>query len=80
MEGEHDTSPEDELPRLVKGTYNHPPTAAEALTKLTRTWRMTKTDALNRALLLAATMQEIAPGEHLKLERPDGTKVEIYFI
>ncbi|MGW4466053.1 hypothetical protein [Micromonospora sp. NPDC004704] len=74
--------PEQDVQRVVltKGTYNHPPAAVEALTELTGAWRMTRTDALNRALQLAAVMCRIAPGGQLTIARSDGTTVEVYLV
>lgn len=67
-------------PKLTKVTYNLTADAIEARDVLTVGWRMTQTDAVNRALRVAARVRELAPEGHLRVIRPDGTRADIYFV
>jgi hypothetical protein len=67
-------------PRLLKVTVNLTPAAADALTRLAAGQRMTRTDALNRALRVAYLMHDLAPDGHFRIVRPDGAPVDIYLV
>lgn len=65
---------------LVKRTYNHTPAALAALDELTSTWRVSRTDAVNHALRIAAVVLRLAPDGRLVVNRPDGTTAEVYLV
>ncbi|MFK3980338.1 hypothetical protein ACI2K4_08150 [Micromonospora sp. NPDC050397] len=65
---------------LVKATYNHPPAAVAALDELASAWRVSRTDALNHAVRIAAVVLRLAPDGHLVVTRPDGSTVEVFLV
>ncbi|WP_329105696.1 hypothetical protein OG792_33340 [Micromonospora sp. NBC_01699] len=65
---------------LVKRTYNHTPAALAAVDELASNWRVSRTDAVNHGLRIAAVMLRLAPDGHLVVIRPDGTTAEVYLV
>lgn len=76
--GESSTQP-DRI-GLVKVTVNLTPTANEALIELATEQRMSRTDAINRALLVATMLHNVAPGRRFSITPAGGTPVEIYLV
>ncbi|WP_326562052.1 hypothetical protein [Micromonospora sp. NBC_01796] len=68
------------MTELVKVTVNLTPDANDALTALTADRRTTKTDALCRALRVAAALHGLAPGGRFTIVPPDGDPVEIWLV
>lgn len=66
--------------RLVKVTVNLNPAAADALDRLAAGQRLSRTDALNRALRVAYLMHDLAPDGHFRIVGPDGARVDIYLV
>ncbi|MGW4461553.1 hypothetical protein [Micromonospora sp. NPDC004704] len=66
--------------RLVKVTVNLTPAAADALTGLAAGQRLSRTDALNRALRVAYLMHDLAPDGHFRIVKPDGVPVDVYLV
>ena len=75
-----ESSTEPDRVGLVKVTVNLTPTANEALVALAMEQRMSKTDAINRALLVAAMLHDLAPGRRFSITPAGGTPVEIYLV
>lgn len=67
-------------PRLVKVTANLTSTADTALTQLANGQGSNRTEALNRALRLAALLHEMAPQGHFNIILADGSEKSIYLI
>ncbi|WP_326557813.1 hypothetical protein [Micromonospora sp. NBC_01796] len=72
--------PGDGMSRLTKMTCNLTPAALDARDALTSGWRVTQTDAVNRALRIAAVLHTIAPEDQLRVVRSDGSIVDIYLV
>lgn len=68
------------MSELTKVTVNLTPAAEAALTRLAVVGRDTRTDALNRALRLAALMLDLAPDGHFTLLQPDGSLDRIHLL
>ncbi|MGW4466967.1 hypothetical protein [Micromonospora sp. NPDC004704] len=61
---------------LTKVTFNLTPAAADALDFLAGV-TLSRTDALNRSLLLARRLETIAPGGEFVVILPDGSRHRI---
>ncbi|WP_326559783.1 hypothetical protein [Micromonospora sp. NBC_01796] len=67
-------------PRLVKITLNLTNAADTALTKFANDQDTNRTDAVNRAIRLAALLHDLAPGGQLTIAAPDGALTRIYLL
>ncbi|MFI6760601.1 hypothetical protein ACIBF5_15845 [Micromonospora sp. NPDC050417] len=67
-------------PALTKRTYNHTAPVDATLTWLVARWGVPRTDAVGRAVLIAAVIDRIAPDGHLMIQRSDGTTTEVFLV
>lgn len=65
---------------LTRVTINLHPAAKQAAAQLFIDQNLNLTDAINRALRIAAIISEIAPDNRLRVVRPDGTVADIYVV
>ncbi|MGW4467971.1 hypothetical protein [Micromonospora sp. NPDC004704] len=64
---------------LIKVTFNLTSSADDALSRLTAI-DGNRTDAINRAIKVAALLHELAPDGRFTIAAPDGTNNRIYLI
>lgn len=67
-------------PSLVKITVNLAPTTDAALTQMATGQGISRTDALNRAIRVAALLHELAPNDYFKIVLADGSERDIYLV
>ncbi|MFK3979218.1 hypothetical protein ACI2K4_02440 [Micromonospora sp. NPDC050397] len=79
-DGEPAPTTDPERVPLVKVTVNLTPAANEALVRLAAAQRMSKTDTLNRAVLVSAMLLDLAPGHRFSITPHGGTPIEVYLV
>lgn len=65
---------------LTRVTVNLTPTAKHAADKLATAQSLNLTDAVNRALRIAAIVNDIAPENRLRVVQSDDTVADIYLL
>lgn len=68
------------LPNPTRVTVNLTPAARQAADKLAAEQNLNLTDAINRALRLAAIVSDLAPENRLRVIQPDDTIADIYLL
>lgn len=67
-------------PHLRRVTINLTPAGRQAVKRLTATQNLNLTDTINRALQIAALVNDLAPENRLRIVQPDDTIAVIYLL